>query len=238
MRGGDIVGATWLKKGTEEYRCYLIAQYLAHLNAAYRTPGYIAELLAVEHGIEVEPATVDSDISAIRTEWRKSRIDNFDEIIETELIRLQALEDELVEAWNNSKKDKVDITKTEEAVHVSAGTDSIPATLVRTTERRFAKDPDPRYAATLLALGEARRKLLLRTAQYLSDHATDEDGKGKVHTITLKIGTRTISVDGNVEGEVPKPVVGKAKSLPSGASTANIGDIVGDIISAKTKEPN
>ena len=224
-------GTIFLKKGTEEYRRYLVAQYLAHLTSAYRTGGYISEMLRAEHGLEVAESTINEDIAAIRDEWSKSRLQNFEEIIETELIRLDNLEMELIEAWENSKRPMVDKTTVEEAIHVSVGTDSVPAKLIRTTIREYSRNPDPRYAAAMLAVQEARRKLLLRTSKYLAD--TPKDADQKVINVTLKIGTKVIK-SGEVEAEIteesPTSNVAIAKSAESSTK--------GRLASIFEKDPN
>jgi hypothetical protein len=198
-------GPQFLKKGTPEYRRYLIAEYMARLAISYRNAGTIQQLLVNEHGIEVNAGTVEEDMTAIRTEWKNARIANIEEIIGGELARLDTLQREVEEAWQESKRDKTDITTTEEAVFVSIGTDSVPAKLVKTVKRRYAKDPDPRYAIALLGIQEARRKLLLGSSKYIKDNV-NVGGDGKTVIVTLRIGNRVIEAPGNKPKELPAEI--------------------------------
>lgn len=55
--------------------------------------------------LQVSPATVYNDITAIQDEWRRTRLRNFDEARSRELMTLDRIEREAWAEWERSKKD-------------------------------------------------------------------------------------------------------------------------------------
>lgn len=181
----------------------LVAQYMAILHYGSRKPATIKRLLEQEHGIKISVKTVTADMHDIREEWQQNRMENFERIAELELGRLNALEAEVWQAWKDSGRDKETLQTTEEAVFVSVGSDSVPAKLVRTVRTKYQKDPDPRYATTLLAIQEARRRLLLGPVKEINEERQDTD-KEVTFAVTLRIGNKLRASQSSPVKELPE----------------------------------
>ena len=59
---------------------------------------------AIAREVSASQATVSSDLKAIRREWRKSRIRDFDEAVQLELNKLQLLERQAWNGWQRSQE--------------------------------------------------------------------------------------------------------------------------------------
>ena len=201
VKVGDAIVQT-VDSGAPEYRKMLVAQYMATLHYGSRKPATIQKFLEREHGVRVSTSTISNDMREVREEWQRNRTENFERIAEMELGRLDALESEVWHAWRNSGKEKEDVTTTEEAVFVSVGSDSVPAKLIRTTKVRYTKDPDPRYAATILAIQEARRRLILGPVQEANKEQGDTT-KDVTFAVTLRIGKKLTASQSSPVKELP-----------------------------------
>lgn len=124
---------------------------------AYRV---IAELLNEynhEHGLEysVTYKTVFMDIQQVLAEWKKERFKDIDNYMQLELKKLDKMEVELWQAWENSKgsKRKTKIKNGTIDNGIARGGELAERTLETT-------DGDPRYLDLLLKVQERRAKLL------------------------------------------------------------------------------
>lgn len=99
--------------------------------------------------------TIFMDINQVLVEWKKERFDCIDNYIQLELKKLDKMEVELWQAWENSKgsKRKTKITGGRVDNGVATGGELAERTLETT-------DGDPRYLDLLLKIQDRRAKLL------------------------------------------------------------------------------
>lgn len=110
-----------------------------------------------ENGLtyEVTYKTVFCDINQVLVEWKKERFDKIDNYIQLELRKLDKMEVELWNAWENSKGSKRKTKIKGGSIENSTTTGGELAE--RTLE---TKDGDPRFLDLLLKVQERRAKLL------------------------------------------------------------------------------
>lgn len=110
-----------------------------------------------ENGLtyEVSYKTVFTDINQVLAEWKKERFECIDNYIQLELRKLDKIETELWQAWENSKgsKRKTKIKGGNIKDGITQGGELAERTLETT-------DGDPRYLDLLLKVQERRAKLL------------------------------------------------------------------------------
>lgn len=124
---------------------------------AYRTIADRLNEYNHENGLEysVTYKTVFMDIQQVLIEWKKERFKDIDNYMQLELKKLDKMEVELWQAWENSKgsKRKTKIKGGEINSGIASGGELAERTLETT-------DGDPRYLDLLLKVQERRAKLL------------------------------------------------------------------------------
>ncbi len=169
----------------------------------------IAEML------EVSLSTVSNDVKRVHEEWRKKRIDQFNEHIHRELTRINMIETELWAAWESSKEQRFfEETSGEKG---------------ETTKTR--KGPgDPKYLSEIHKCIDKRCKLL---GLYTNDIRTREPGTGLPPGFKLPPGVTFESLPRMLEiiavaekrrnGDTP--VDAEFKEMPSSATPAGDSDL-------------
>lgn len=133
---------------------------IAHLYLTRMPQGEIADMLGTTQQM------VSYDLAAIKREWKKARIRDFDADLNRELARVDALELEYWEAWRASKRDReVVTTETAGADAERAGGDARGGTptsgpVVRTVSRREGQTGNPAFLAGVQWCIDRRIKLL------------------------------------------------------------------------------
>jgi hypothetical protein len=91
---------------------------------------------AIAQSLEVSQQTVSSDVVAIRKEWRKSALIDFDAKQDRELAKIDALEREYWDAWERSKTEKQH-TRTRKRTGKAAGDEA--------EVRKEPRDGNPKF---------------------------------------------------------------------------------------------
>lgn len=124
----------------------------------------------IAQDVGIDQSTVSRDLKAIRDEWLKSTLVDFNEAKAKELARIDAVE---VEAWAayERSKGKREVT-TQESAAVGDGEDNARQKVQIRTEDR---DGDPKWLEIVLKCSEQRRKILGIDAPTKSE-VTGKDG--------------------------------------------------------------
>ena len=109
--------------------------------------------IAMELG--VSQGQVSSDLSAIRKEWQKMRIATFEEKLQEELAKVDNLEREYWEAWNDSKKNYK-----RKATKQSGKTARKKPEYIEQTETEVISMGDPRFLSGIQWCINKRSELL------------------------------------------------------------------------------
>jgi hypothetical protein len=109
--------------------------------------------------------TVHKDIQFLLAEWKKTRIDDIDLLIQAELEKIAICEAELWEQWEKSKTDYKNVSQKKKGEVIGTGKSKkengdIRTTRVEKNEENVVMLGDPRYMAALSDCREQRIKLL------------------------------------------------------------------------------
>ena len=115
--------------------------------------GWTQAAIAVELG--VTEAQISIDAKAIREDWKKERIDSFEEHVNQELARINNLERTCWEAWLRTLEPR---KRTEVKMKGGGGTPE-PEQMEKIV-REYIRDGEPAYLKCIENCGKERRKLL------------------------------------------------------------------------------
>lgn len=129
--------------------------------------------------------TVHSDIQLCLKEWRESRLDNTDDAVRLELVRIDETICELWEQWEKSKQDYTKITRKRKGAPVRTANDTAsgqPGIRTVSTEEQSSEVQglgNPQYIAEIRQQLVERRKILGLYAPEKRE-ITGKDGKALV----------------------------------------------------------
>jgi hypothetical protein len=121
----------------------------------------IRNIIEDETGVSLSLTTIRNDIKAIRKEWQKERVESYDEMVNREESRLDALESELWGAWRSSCKDDEREVVEKLAKQVADDPDQIELIISKVTTTRNDKKGvgDTKIMAQIIDVQKERRKL-------------------------------------------------------------------------------
>jgi len=124
----------------------------------------IVVLLESETGYKLSPRTIRKDQMEIRAAWRETQRDQYQALVNQELVRLDALEQEAWEAWRGSKTGSRETKVVEEmarammeSVVKDESTEMFISKIRNTTQN---KEPKVQFLTAIHEIQKERRKLL------------------------------------------------------------------------------
>ena len=128
-------------------------------------------------------STLHKDIQTLLQEWREERIDDTDQLLTVELLRIDTACKELWEQWELSKQDKSKQTQKQTGIPTGSGGENGGVATLKLENSKITETTlgDPRYIAEIRAQLVERRKLLGLYAPNKTE-LTGKDGEPLVPT--------------------------------------------------------
>lgn len=113
------------------------------------------------HNLSIQ--TISNDVKAIRTSWQKRALENYEELMNQEIDRINAMEKEVWRAWRASCRDseRETVEKIAREIDDTDGEEfELVVKKVTTMVDKSGGVGDPRFLDKIITLQEERRKLL------------------------------------------------------------------------------
>lgn len=115
-----------------------------------------------EGGLDLSLTTIRNDIESIKNDWRSKTVDNYDELMNRELDRIDSTEREVWRAWRKScGDDEREIVEqvAKEIEEAGGDTELVVAKITKIVDKNKGVG-DPRFFDKIISLQQERRKLI------------------------------------------------------------------------------
>ena len=115
-----------------------------------------------EGGMDLSLTTIRNDIEAIKNDWRSKTIDNYDELMNRELDRIDSTEREVWRAWRKSCGDneREIVEQVAKEIEDAGGDTELVVAKITSIVDKSKGVGDPRFIDKIISLQQERRKLV------------------------------------------------------------------------------
>jgi hypothetical protein len=122
----------------------------------------IQKVINDEGGLNLSLTTIRNDIEFIKNDWRNKTIDNYDELMNRELDRIDSTEREVWRAWRNSCGDseREIVERVAKEIEEAGGDTELVTSKITQIVDKNKGVGDPRFIDKIISLQQERRKLV------------------------------------------------------------------------------
>lgn len=177
------------------------------------TERQIQAIINDEGGLNLSKSTIHNDISAIRNDWRTKTMDNYEELMNRELFRIDATEKEAWRAWRASCNDneREIVEQIQRELEESGDSELVINKVTSIVDKRHGVG-DPRLFDKVIILQKERRKLLGLYAPTKLGIDINSRAELVVKGYAVKEVSPDVWPDAIVEGEIVDPKLIEDKS--------------------------